>query len=115
LELFMNNTSMSVDFFRLMVRFTVFRLIMRPFLRYIIGVKFPKASAFPKEGQFILVANHNSHLDTVSLLCALPVKRLLDVHPVAAADYFAKNKFMALACQTFLNAVFVRRKGEAGV
>jgi 1-acyl-sn-glycerol-3-phosphate acyltransferase len=98
---------------RLVARFILYRLILRPFLSLIIGVKFPKASDFP-EGQFILVSNHNSHLDTVSLLCALPVKRLKDVHPAAAADYFARNKIMAAICEFFLNTVFVRRKGENG-
>lgn len=98
---------------RLFARFVLYRLILRPFLALIIGVKFPKASEFP-EGQFILVSNHNSHLDTVSLLCSLPVKRLKDVHPAAAADYFARNKVMAVLCEFFLNTVFVRRKGEGG-
>jgi 1-acyl-sn-glycerol-3-phosphate acyltransferase len=98
---------------RLIARFILYRLILRPFLSLIIGVKFPKASDFP-EGQFLIVSNHNSHLDTVSLLCSLPVKRLKDVHPAAAADYFARNKVMAALCEFFLNTVFVRRKGEGG-
>ena len=98
---------------RLAARFILYRLILRPFLSLIIGVKFPKASDFP-EGQFLLVSNHNSHLDTVSLLCSLPVKRLKDVHPAAAADYFARNKVIATLCEFFLNTVFVRRKGEGG-
>ncbi len=99
---------------RLVSRFILYRMILRPFLSLIIGVKFPKASDFP-EGQFLLVSNHNSHLDTVSLLCSLPVSRLDDVHPAAAADYFARNKVMATLCEFFLNTVFVRRKGEGGV
>lgn len=98
---------------RLIARFVLYRLILRPFLSLIIGVKFPKASDFP-EGQFLLVSNHNSHLDTVSLLCSLPIKRLKDVHPAAAADYFARNKVMKFLCEFFLNTVFVRRKGENG-
>lgn len=98
---------------RLFARFVLYRLILRPFLALIIGVKFPKASDFP-EGQFLLISNHNSHLDTVSLLCSIPVKRLKDVHPAAAADYFARNKVMKVLCEFFLNTVFVRRKGEKG-
>ncbi len=98
---------------RLFARFILYRLILRPFLALIVGVKFPKATEFP-EGHFILVSNHNSHLDTVSLLCSIPVNRLRDVHPVAAADYFARNIIMATLCEFFLNTVFVRRKGEQG-
>lgn len=98
---------------RLLARIILYRLTLRPFLSLIIGVKFPKASEFP-EGQFLLISNHNSHLDTVSLLCSIPVKRLKDVHPAAAADYFARNKVMKICCEFFLNTVFVRRKGEKG-
>ncbi len=39
---------------RLVARVVLYRLILRPFLALIIGVKFPKATAFP-EGQFLLV------------------------------------------------------------
>ena len=96
---------------RLVARFILYRLMLRPFLSLIVGVKFPKASDFP-DGQFLIISNHNSHLDTVSLLCSIPVKRLKDVHPAAAADYFARNKAMAFLCEFFLNTVFVRRMGE---
>lgn len=96
---------------KIYARFALYRLILRPFLSLVIGVKFPKSSEFP-EGQFILVANHNSHLDTISLLCSLPINRLRDVHPAAAADYFARNKVTATLCEFFLNTVFVRRKDK---
>jgi hypothetical protein len=38
----------------------------------------------------------------------------MDVHPVAAADYFARNKVTTFLSQFFMNSVFVRRKGEGG-
>lgn len=98
---------------RLICRFIIYKVILKPFLRFVIGVRFPKESEFPP-GQYLIIANHNSHLDTVSLLCSIPTDRLLDVHPAAAADYFAKNKLMAFLCEFFLNTVFVRRKGEGG-
>lgn len=43
----------------------------------------------------IVVANHNSHLDTMVLISMFPISRLRKIHPVAAEDYFLKNKWLA--------------------
>ena len=42
----------------------------------------------PREGSFVLVANHASHLDTLSILAALPMRKLHRVFPAAARDFF---------------------------
>ncbi|HEY7087042.1 MAG TPA: lysophospholipid acyltransferase family protein [Tepidisphaeraceae bacterium] len=42
----------------------------------------------PASGPFVLVANHSSHLDTLCLLAALPMHKLHNTYPAAAADYF---------------------------
>jgi 1-acyl-sn-glycerol-3-phosphate acyltransferase len=42
----------------------------------------------PQDGSFVLVANHTSHLDTLCLLTALPLRKLHRAFPAAAKDYF---------------------------
>ena len=43
----------------------------------------------------IIVANHNSHLDTIVLFTMLPLPLIRHVRPVAAAEYFLKNPLLA--------------------
>jgi len=42
----------------------------------------------PLDRPFVLIANHSSHLDAVSLLSALPLLRIQKCYPAAAKDYF---------------------------
>jgi 1-acyl-sn-glycerol-3-phosphate acyltransferase len=42
----------------------------------------------PREGSFIIVANHASHVDTLAILSALPLRKLHRVFPAAAKDFF---------------------------
>lgn len=80
------------------------------FLKLFVGVEFSKSKFLENEEQFIVVANHNSHLDTLSLLCSLPRKILWRVKPVAAEDYFGRNKFQASISNYFLNTLLIKRK-----
>ena len=38
----------------------------------------------------VIVANHCSHIDTLCLLAALPLRKLHRAFPAAASDYFSK-------------------------
>jgi 1-acyl-sn-glycerol-3-phosphate acyltransferase len=42
-------------------------------------------------GSCVLVANHQSHLDALTILSALPLRRLHAAFPAAADDYFFKT------------------------
>jgi 1-acyl-sn-glycerol-3-phosphate acyltransferase len=84
----------------------------RPFLKVIVGVDFPVLKALREERQFILVANHNSHLDTATLLAAMPSAILHRVHPVAAADHFGKRPWQAKLTRLCVNALLIPRKRD---
>lgn len=63
----------------------------------------------PKGEKVALVANHQSHLDTVTLLNALPPKRRCRVVVLAAEDYFFMRLGRALAASLFCQAVSFNR------
>ena len=44
----------------------------RTFLRLFVGVHLKPATFLKDVPQFIIVANHNSHLDTLTLMAAMP-------------------------------------------
>ena len=90
---------------------TFFALVLRPFLTLFIGLRVRGREHLPKSDPFILVANHSSHLDTVSLLSLFPIGQLPRLRPVAAADYFERNKFFSALSKTFFNILPIARKG----
>ncbi len=56
------------------------------------------------EGPVLFVANHNSHLDSVVLLSALPTRLRRRVAVAAAADYFFARPLLGSAVALLLNA-----------
>lgn len=60
------------------------RLLLKAWHRYSIRGQ----EHLPRQGSFIMVANHSSHLDALCLLSALPMGKLHHTFPAAAADYF---------------------------
>jgi 1-acyl-sn-glycerol-3-phosphate acyltransferase len=63
----------------------------------------------PQGEKVALVANHQSHLDTVTLLNALPPNRRCHVVVLAAEDYFFVGLGRALAASLFCQAVSFNR------
>lgn len=57
-----------------------------------LGVRVSGRKKLPVKGPAIIVANHNSHLDVLTLFTLFPLLTLVNVLPVAAADYFLRNK-----------------------
>ena len=90
----------------------VYGVLIRNFLKLFVGVKFQNARFLLEEKQFIIVANHNSHLDTLTILASLPSKIISKVKPVAAQDHFGKTKFKEKLSNYFINTLLIQRKRD---
>lgn len=91
-----------------------FLLIVRPFLALVIGANLRHAERLPARGPAILVANHNSHLDTLLLMNLYPVSRLHRLRPVAAADYFMRNRTIAWFALHIMHILPLARRPQPG-
>src|SRR6266545_3242008 len=81
----------------------LFALLIKPFMTLFIGLRVRGREHLPHTGQFILVANHSSHLDTASLLTLFRLRHLRHIRPVAAADYFERNWAISVLTKTIFN------------
>ena len=95
---------------RNVVQMTAFALGIKPFMALFIGLRVRGREHLLTPGPVVLVANHSSHLDTISLLSLFPLNRLRRIRPVAAADYFERNAFVSLLTKTLFNILPIARK-----
>lgn len=88
-------------------------LIVRPIARLLFGLDVINAEKLPNDGPAIVAANHNSHVDTVVLLCLFPSKLLPKLRPVAAADHFDKGGFGSWFSRNIIGIIPIKRGGAA--
>ena len=86
---------------------------VRPVLTWIVGVRYRRRSLVP-DGPCLVVSNHNSHLDAGVLMSLFPLRRLTQVHPVAAADYFGSTLFKQALAMWMMNGIPIQRRPKPG-
>ena len=99
----------STEPLRNLVQVLFFALIVRPFLAIFIGLRVRGREHLEVQDPFVLVANHSSHLDTVSLLSLFPLRRLRRIRPCAAADYFGRNPVVLAFSRALFNILPIAR------
>lgn len=93
-----------------LIRAGFYILIVRPFLFLAIGIVVKGREHLDRKEQFILISNHNSHMDTLVLLSLMKVRRLKNIHPVAAADYFCTNRVFNFFTTLLFNILPIQRR-----
>lgn len=97
------------------VLFLIYKVILKTGLKIFTGSKVIHPENLVYQGPCIIVGNHNSHLDTISIMANLPMSQLIHTHPVAAGDYFGTSPFKARLTRFFVNALLIpRHRPKAG-
>ncbi len=90
----------------------IYTIFWRNFLRIFIGLQYFNNKSLRNIKQFILIANHNSHMDTMALMSAIPSRFIHRVHPIAARDFFGGSLFSRILMRYLVNATLIRRDRE---
>ena len=91
-------------------RILLLTLIAKPIARMLTGADVCGRKHLPAKGPAIVVANHNSHIDTLLMLTIFPAKTLKHVRPAAAADYFLANPAISWVSRHIIGIVPVERQ-----
>jgi 1-acyl-sn-glycerol-3-phosphate acyltransferase len=74
----------------------------------------PFKELYKTQPKLIIISNHASHLDAVSIAAAIPRVYWLDVYIAAAKDYFFTNPLFTFFSQHCLGAIPIDRKDRKG-
>jgi 1-acyl-sn-glycerol-3-phosphate acyltransferase len=86
------------------------RAAVRAYLRIYHRLRIDGAAHLPARPPFVMVANHTSHLDALTLGVALPWHLRRFAFPIAAGDVFFETPVVALFSAMMLNALPMWRK-----
>ncbi len=90
----------------------IYSFFWKNFLKIFIGLKYINEKTLKNKKQFILIANHNSHMDTMAIMSAIPSRYIHKVHPIAARDFFGGSLFKKILMRYLVNATLIQRDRE---
>jgi len=88
-------------------------LLLRPLLKLFFGVNILGRENFDDLEQFMVIANHNSHLDILLLFAALPREQIPRTRPIAAEEYFSRNRLFFRLVSYLFDPIWIVR-GDKG-
>ena len=92
------------------IQIIFFMLIVKPIIFIVLGLNIKGKKNLPINGPAVIAANHNSHLDAMVLMSLYPLSQLHKIRPVAAADYFLKNRFLKWFSKNCIGIIPLDRK-----
>jgi 1-acyl-sn-glycerol-3-phosphate acyltransferase len=99
----------------------IFRYLWAFFLKFIFFKTYVRLKVvgdyhriFKEYPRMLVISNHASHLDAVSIAASIPVKYWRDLFIAAAKDYFFSNPVFTFFSQHCLGAIPIDRKDKKG-
>ncbi len=92
------------------IKILFFAIIVKPIVFVVLGLNLRGKKNLPSKGPAIIIANHNSHLDTMVLMSLYPLSQLHKIRPVAAADYFLTTRFRTWFSLNCIGIIPLNRK-----
>ncbi|WP_347357682.1 lysophospholipid acyltransferase family protein [Bdellovibrio sp.] len=106
-----------IDLFSVCMRF-LWSLILKNILyKFYIRLEVkgtPFAEIYRTQPKLIIISNHASHLDAVSIAASIPRRYWLNLYIAAAKDYFFSNPLFMFFSQHCLGAIPIDRKDRKG-
>ena len=112
LPLFTRHLDLMSFFFRLVWSVILKHLFFRFYIR--LKVKGDFQAIYENYPRLLLISNHSSHLDALSIAAAIPFRYWLDLYIAAAKDYFFSNPLFTFFSKHCLGAIPIDRKDRKG-
>jgi len=87
-----------------------FAIFVKPFIILVSGISIKNINNLPKDEPYIIIANHNSHLDILAIMSMYKIDEVTNISPVAASDYFFKNKYLKWISLNLIGIIPINRK-----
>ncbi|MFW3371547.1 lysophospholipid acyltransferase family protein [Aliarcobacter butzleri] len=95
------------------IKVLFFAFIVKPIVFVVLGLNIKGREKLPLEGGAVIAPNHNSHLDTLVIMSLYPLSKIDKIRPVAAADYFMRNKFVSWISTYCIGIIPLDRTGAS--
>jgi 1-acyl-sn-glycerol-3-phosphate acyltransferase len=92
-----------------LIRAAIHLAVLRPLVRLYCGVHVAGSAHLQQLRRFIIIANHNSHLDVFLLFSLLSARDIALTHPVADETYFARFPIVFALVRFLFQPVWIRR------